>query len=55
LYLGIKDMYVGPTPPAFISENVFKVLQEKFNLKLIGEPKKDLEEALAKHGSAGSA
>ncbi len=55
LYLGIKDMYVGPTPPAFISGNVFKVLQEKFNLKLISEPKKDLEEALAKHGSACSA
>jgi len=54
LYLGIKDMYIGPTPPAFISGNVFKVLQEKFNLKLIGEPKKDLEEALAKHGSTCS-
>ena len=49
LYLGIKGIYIGPTPPAFISGNVFKVLQEKFDLKLIGEPKKDLESIL--HGS----
>ena len=49
LYLDIKGMYIGPTPPAFISGNVFKVLQEKFDLKLIGEPKKDLENIL--HGS----
>ena len=43
LYLGIKGMYVGPSAPAFISNNVFKVLQDKFDLRLIGEPKKDLE------------
>ena len=49
LYLGIKGMYIGPTPPAFISGNVFEILREKFDLKLIGEPKKDLESIL--HGS----
>ncbi|MFH1854531.1 MAG: hydroxylamine reductase [Candidatus Omnitrophota bacterium] len=43
LYLGIKGIYIGPTPPAFISKNVFKILQDKFDLRLIGEPKKDLE------------
>jgi hydroxylamine reductase len=46
LYLGIKGMYIGPTPPAFISENVFKLLQEKFDLRLIGEPQKDLDAIL---------
>lgn len=46
LYLGIKGIYLGPTPPAFISGNVFKVLQDKFDLRLISEPKKDLETAL---------
>ncbi len=46
LYLGIKGMYIGPTPPAFISENVFKVLQDKFDLRLISEPKKDLDTIL---------
>jgi len=48
LYLNIKGMYIGPTPPAFISKNVFKLLQEKFDLKLITEPKKDLEAILKK-------
>ena len=48
LYLGIKGMYVGPTPPAFISANVFKVLQEKFDLRLIGDARKDLEGILRK-------
>ena len=43
LYLDMKGMYIGPTPPAFISKNVFKVLQEKFDLRLINEPRKDLE------------
>jgi hydroxylamine reductase len=46
LYLGIKGMYIGPTQPAFISRNVFKLLQDKFDLKLISEPQKDLEDIL---------
>jgi len=46
LYLNIKGMYIGPTPPAFISGNVFKVLQDKFDLKLIGSPKDDLNKML---------
>lgn len=46
LYLGIKGIYIGPTPPAFISGNVFKVLQDKFDLRLISEPKKDMETVL---------
>lgn len=46
LYLNIKGMYIGPTPPAFISGNVFKVLQEKFDLKLISEARKDLDAIL---------
>lgn len=35
LALGVKGIRVGPLPPAFITPNVFKVLQEKFDLKLI--------------------
>lgn len=35
LALDVKGIRVGPVPPAFISPNVFKVLQEKFDLKLI--------------------
>jgi hydroxylamine reductase len=46
LYLNIKGIYIGPTPPAFISQNVFKVLQDKFALKLISTPEKDLNNIL---------
>ncbi len=46
LYLGVKGIRVGPTPPAFISPNVFKVLQDNFDLKLITTPEKDLADIL---------
>jgi hydroxylamine reductase len=48
LYLNVKGIYIGPTPPAFISKNVFAVLQDKFDLKLISSPEKDLEAILKK-------
>lgn len=48
LSLGIKGIRVGPTPPAFITPNVFKVLQQKFDLKLITTPEKDLADILKK-------
>jgi hydroxylamine reductase len=47
LSLGIKGITIGPNPPAFMTQNVWKFLKEKFDLKLIGrEPKKDLEMVL---------
>ncbi len=36
LSLGVKGISIGPKPPAFVSPNVFKILQEKFDLKLTG-------------------
>jgi hydroxylamine reductase len=48
LYLNIKGIYIGPTPPAFISKNVFGVLQEKFDLRLISTPEGDLKAILKK-------
>ena len=44
LYLDIRGIRVGPTPPAFITPNVFKVLQDKFDLKLITTPEQDMAE-----------
>ncbi|WP_413309236.1 hydroxylamine reductase [Bacillus sp. 1P10SD] len=44
--LGIQDIRIGPKPPEFISEGVLQVLQETFNLKLIGTAKEDMEEML---------
>jgi hydroxylamine reductase len=46
LYLGVKNMKIGPTLPAFVKEPVFKVLQEKFNLQPITTPEQDLKEIL---------
>ncbi|MBI1338529.1 MAG: hydroxylamine reductase [Phycisphaera sp.] len=40
LHLGVKGITLGPNPPAFVSPNVFKILQEKFDLKLIGQDAK---------------
>ena len=48
LYLNIKGIYIGPTPPAFVSKNVFGVLQEKFDLRLISTPDEDLKTILNK-------
>ncbi|MDL2311194.1 hydroxylamine reductase [Peptostreptococcaceae bacterium OttesenSCG-928-C18] len=47
LYLGIKDIYLGPTLPAFISQNVLDILVEKFGITPTSEYKKDLEKLLA--------
>lgn len=42
-HLGIKGIRLGPTPPAFVSDGVFKILQDSFDLKLTNTPEKDLE------------
>lgn len=43
LALGIRNIYLGPTPPAFFSSNVLNVLVDNFDLKLISTPEEDLE------------
>jgi len=48
LHLGVKNIAVGPAAPAFLTPNVFKVLQDTFGLKLTGpDAKADLAAALA--------
>lgn len=42
LHLGIKNIRLGPTLPAFISRNVFNYLVEHFNIAPITTPEKDL-------------
>ena len=46
LYLGIKDIRLGPSLPAFVSPNVLKVLVEKFNIMPITTPEEDLKAIL---------
>ena len=48
LNLGIKGIRIGPTPPAFITPNVLKIIQDNYGLKLITTPQKDLTDILSK-------
>ncbi|MDD4910551.1 MAG: hydroxylamine reductase [Candidatus Omnitrophica bacterium] len=46
LALGIKNIRLGPSLPAFVSPNVLKVLVEKFGIKPISTAEQDLDAAL---------
>ena len=46
LHLGIKDIRLGPTLPAFITPNVLNVLVENFDIKPISTPDEDLKAIL---------
>ena len=43
LYLGVKDIHLGPTLPAFLSLNVVNVLVENFGIAGIGQVDEDIE------------
>jgi hydroxylamine reductase len=47
LHLGIKNMRIGPSLPAFVTPAVLNVLVEKFNLMPISTAEKDLQAILA--------
>lgn len=47
LSLGVKNIRLGPTLPAFVSPNVLKVLVDKFDLKPITTPEADLAAIVA--------
>ena len=46
LSLGIKNIYLGPTLPAFISPNVLQYLVDTFQLRLISNPEDDIKTCL---------
>ncbi len=46
LYLGIKNIKLGPSLPAFITPNVLNILVEKFNIGPISTPDADLKAIL---------
>ena len=46
LYLGIKNIRLGPTLPAFISPNVLNYLVENFGIAPITTPEEDLKQLL---------
>ena len=43
LYLGVKNIHLGPTLPAFLSPNVAKVLVENFGISGISTVEDDLK------------
>jgi len=48
LHLGIKNIKLGPSLPAFVSPNVLKLLVEKFNISPVGNVDEDLAAMLKK-------
>jgi hydroxylamine reductase len=47
LYLGIKNIRIGPSLPAFITPNILQVLVEKFNIMHIKSAEEDLKAIMA--------
>ena len=46
LYLGIRNMRLGPTLPAFVSPNVLNYLVEHYNIAPTTTPEEDLKAIL---------
>jgi hydroxylamine reductase len=46
LYLGIRNIRLGPSLPAFITPNILSILVKNFNITPITSPEKDLEAIL---------
>ncbi len=46
LFLGIQNMRLGPSLPAFVTPNVLDVLVKNYNIKPISTPDQDLKEIL---------
>ncbi len=46
LSLGIKGIYLGPILPAWVNDDILKVLQDSYDLHLIGEPREDIARIL---------
>ncbi|MCK4756317.1 hydroxylamine reductase, partial [candidate division WOR-3 bacterium] len=46
LALGIKGIYLGPILPAWVNDDILKVLKEKYDLRLTSNPDQDIEQIL---------
>ena len=46
LHLGIKNILLGPTLPAFISPNVLKILVDTYNIGAVTTPEADMARCL---------
>ncbi len=48
LHLGIKNIFLGPSLPSFLSNNILNLLSEQYQLQKVTTPERDLEACLAK-------
>ena len=46
LHLGLKNIYLGPTLPAFISPNVLQYLVDNYQITPVSTPEEDLKKIL---------
>ena len=46
LYLGVKNIYLGPIVPAWVNEDILKVLVDNYNIHLISTPEEDIKKIL---------
>ena len=44
--LGVKGIYTGPTAPAFLTDNLLAIIQDKFDMRLITTVENDLKTIL---------
>ncbi|OLQ94285.1 hydroxylamine reductase [Vibrio ponticus] len=44
--LGVKGIYTGPTAPAFLTDNLLAIIQEKFDMRAISTVENDLQTIL---------
>lgn len=54
LYLGVKNIHLGPTLPGFLSPNVAKVLVENFGIASIGTVEDDIRLFFPEESAAGA-
>ena len=47
LHLGVKNIHLGPSLPAFVSTNVLKILVDNFGIKPISTAEEDMNKLLA--------
>lgn len=46
LYLGIENIRLGPTLPAFVSPNILNILVDKYKIKPISTPENDIKDII---------
>jgi hydroxylamine reductase len=46
LYLGIKGIYIGPIAPAWVNEDILKLLDKNYGIELISTPEENIKEIL---------